>query len=87
MRTARYFLLAGLSGMLAACTFPLSQKRVVRSSVYDHVSCRTPGARREEPIDLGATSRVSDPTKAKSGSAKSRSPTCVIERSPGYNAR
>lgn len=87
MRIVKCFMLAVLPGALAACTFPYSQKPVVSTPVYDHVPCRTPGARLEEPVDVGEASRGSDPPDAQSGSPSPKTPTCVVERGPRYRSR
>lgn len=87
MRIVNCFMLVVLSGGLAACTLPFSQKPVVSTPVYDHVPCRTPGARIEEPVEFGAASRGSDRPDAQSGSARPKTPTCVVERGPKYRSR
>jgi hypothetical protein len=66
---------------LTACTGPLARPRHSAMSVYDHVSCNTPGARREEPIPSNAAESESTPVKADPN--KSRTITCVIEHRPG----
>ncbi|VXD05767.1 conserved exported hypothetical protein [Sphingomonas sp. T1] len=84
MRIVTCFMLVVLASAIAACTFPFSQKPVVSTPVYDHVPCRTPGARLEEPVDLGEASQGSDPLDAQSGSASPKTPNCVVERGPRY---
>ena len=82
MRIENCFMLVVFAGGLAACTLPFLPKPAVSTPVYDHVPCRTPGSRLEEPVDIGAASRGVARPDAQAGSASPKTPTCVVERRP-----